>query len=192
MAFYRKKPVVVEARHLMLVNLQSIKDWINSHGHKAEVWSQPPLRAISGLMISTLEGDMHASLGDMIIKGVNGEFYPCKLEIFEKTYDMKGTTDYLTETEQQEALTIISNLTRQSRRRIDFLSRCVALREEAREFLGRRHLRVQGKPVAALEPEGKIALGEEEGFSYPCTEGPITFKPKPRTKWEIFLEWIRL
>ena len=39
-----------------------------------------------GLVIHTLEGDHHASPGDYIIKGVNGEFYPCKPDIFAKTY----------------------------------------------------------------------------------------------------------
>ena len=39
------------------------------------------------IVIPTLEGDMKASVGDYIIKGVNGEFYPCKPDIFEKTYD---------------------------------------------------------------------------------------------------------
>lgn len=41
--------------------------------------------------IETLEGTMKASVGDYIIKGVNGEFYPCKPDIFEKTYDCVGT-----------------------------------------------------------------------------------------------------
>ena len=39
------------------------------------------------LVIHTLEGDMEASIGDYIIKGVNGEFYPCKPNIFTKTYE---------------------------------------------------------------------------------------------------------
>ena len=39
------------------------------------------------LVIHTLEGDMEASIGDYIIKGVNGEFYPCKPDIFAKTYE---------------------------------------------------------------------------------------------------------
>lgn len=41
-----------------------------------------------GLTIETLEGDMKASFGDFIIKGVSGEFYPCKPDIFHKTYDV--------------------------------------------------------------------------------------------------------
>lgn len=43
-----------------------------------------------GLFISTLEGTMRASKGDFIIQGVNGEFYPCKPDIFEKTYNVAG------------------------------------------------------------------------------------------------------
>ena len=41
-----------------------------------------------GLPIKTLEGVMYASIGDYIIKGVNGEFYPCKPDIFHKTYEL--------------------------------------------------------------------------------------------------------
>ncbi len=37
--------------------------------------------------IKTLEGDMHTSVGDFIIKGLNGEFYPCKPDIFNKKYE---------------------------------------------------------------------------------------------------------
>ena len=40
------------------------------------------------MYIKTLEGDHHASVGDYIIQGVNGELYPCKSDIFEKTYDI--------------------------------------------------------------------------------------------------------
>ncbi len=40
-----------------------------------------------GLIIPTLEGNIVANTGDYIIKGVNGEFYPCKPDIFQKTYD---------------------------------------------------------------------------------------------------------
>lgn len=58
MAKYRKKPVIIEA-------YQTDKE----------------------LIISTLEGDMHASVGDYIITGVNGEKYPCKPDIFKKTYE---------------------------------------------------------------------------------------------------------
>ena len=43
------------------------------------------------LIIDTLEGELTASVGDMIIKGVKGEFYPCKPDIFDETYDVLPT-----------------------------------------------------------------------------------------------------
>ena len=47
-----------------------------------------------GLIIKTLEGEHLASIGDYIIKGVKGEFYPCKPDIFEQTYEqLKGGTE---------------------------------------------------------------------------------------------------
>ena len=46
---------------------------------------------VSTLCIYTLEGSHQANIGDYIIKGVNGEFYPCKPDIFEKTYDIVTT-----------------------------------------------------------------------------------------------------
>jgi hypothetical protein len=50
------------------------------------LWSWNPLDPGEALRIHTLEGFMTACLGDWIIKGLNGEFYPCKPDIFEKTY----------------------------------------------------------------------------------------------------------
>jgi hypothetical protein len=45
------------------------------------------MRAVTGIIVPTLEGQHEAGWGDWIIKGVNGEFYPCKPDIFEKTYE---------------------------------------------------------------------------------------------------------
>ena len=44
----------------------------------------------SFLLVHTLEGTMRADIGDYIVKGVDGEFYPCKADIFEKTYEEIG------------------------------------------------------------------------------------------------------
>ena len=75
MAQYRKKPVVVEAIQWD-GNTEPMLDFCKS------------AQFIDGeLYIQTLEGQMHASKGDFIIKGVQGEFYPCKPDIFEKTYE---------------------------------------------------------------------------------------------------------
>jgi len=83
MAQYRKKPVVIEAiqlRDLEIPNLMEIQQFVGLGEDIFKVVSD-------GLIIKTLEGDMKASIGDFIIKGVNGEFYPCKPDIFEKTYE---------------------------------------------------------------------------------------------------------
>lgn len=83
MAKFRKKPVVIEARQLTMGNDSEIMAWCGSTRH----WSRPPMRAITGIYIPTLEGQIEASYGDWIIKGVQGEFYPCKPNIFEATYE---------------------------------------------------------------------------------------------------------
>ena len=83
MAFYRKKPVVIEAvqlKDLEIPNLIEIQQFV---GLGKDIFKVEK----DGLIINTLEGDMKASIGDFIIKGVNGEFYPCKPDIFEKTYE---------------------------------------------------------------------------------------------------------
>ena len=79
MNMYRKKPVVVEARHLSDATLAEIVDWI---GYS---FVEP---SIEGLTIRTLEGNMLARWGDWIIKGVKDEFYPCKPDIFEELYEV--------------------------------------------------------------------------------------------------------
>ncbi len=85
---YRKKPVTIEAVQWTGKNPSEITTFCNADGivavfHKA-VRDNYPER----LVLQTLEGPMFASVGDYIIKGVNGEFYPCKPEIFEKTYEV--------------------------------------------------------------------------------------------------------
>ena len=91
---YRKKPVVIEAMELTRESLEDVKTWCDG-----QYWSQPPMRAITGLRIVTLEGQMNASFGDWIIKGVKGEFYPCKPDIFKAIYeldDIWATCDHMT------------------------------------------------------------------------------------------------
>lgn len=74
---FRKKPVLVEARQFTQNTLEA---------HAATNWCNGR-RKTGILLIDTLEGTMSATYGDWIIKGVNGEFYPCKPDIFEKTYE---------------------------------------------------------------------------------------------------------
>lgn len=74
---YRKKPVTIEAIQWDGKNLSAIDYFMDRIVENKETI----------LVIHTLEGDMEASVGDYIIKGVNGEFYPCKPDIFAKTYE---------------------------------------------------------------------------------------------------------
>ena len=78
MAKYRKKPVVIEAMQY-------------KHGENFEECLEfcPTIRftETGGVLIPTLEGDHLCRPDDYIIKGVKGEFYPCKPDIFEQTYD---------------------------------------------------------------------------------------------------------
>jgi hypothetical protein len=75
---YRKKPVVIEAIQLTPFSTDAVEEFVGG-----DLGIHPN----GGMTIATLEGAMHASLGDFIIKGVNGEFYPCKSDIFAKTYE---------------------------------------------------------------------------------------------------------
>ena len=83
MPFFQKKPVVIEARQLTKDNLDEMLAWVNSNNKNC----YPSGDYLQPLVIQTLEGDHQATIGDWIIKGVKGEFYPCKPDIFEMTYE---------------------------------------------------------------------------------------------------------
>ena len=76
---YRKKPVVIDAVKLGIDNIHIITEFMAPCTAR---------QTDMGLEIRTLEGTMLAGWGDFIIKGVKGEFYPCKPDIFEATYDI--------------------------------------------------------------------------------------------------------
>lgn len=86
---FRKKPVVIEAVQWNGKNFDEISDFTGDwHGHKlAHEDAEQAALKLGIIHIDTLEGMMSASKGDWIIKGVHGEFYPCKPDIFEKTYE---------------------------------------------------------------------------------------------------------
>lgn len=93
MSKYMKKPVVIEAIQWTKENDVELEHWlskeksveleIDDHLYVAGVGAP----YISKIQIKTLEGTMEASYSDYIIKGINGEIYPCKPDIFEKTYE---------------------------------------------------------------------------------------------------------
>lgn len=87
----RKKPVVVEAIQWTGDNLSDIQEFVGDslllHEHDYRT-SNSIRTVVTGISIHTLEGEHYASIGDYIIKGVQGEFYPCKSDIFEQTYEV--------------------------------------------------------------------------------------------------------
>lgn len=84
---YKKKPVVIEAflfetNNDSDKNMNDIVSWINQGRDEVGAWHNG-----TDIFIMTLEGEMRAECGDFIIKGVKGEYYPCKHDIFKITYE---------------------------------------------------------------------------------------------------------
>jgi hypothetical protein len=77
MSMYRKKPIVIEARRYTRngMEAEAVAEWCGGH------------QTNDGCEIETAEGTMLADYGDWIICGVAGEFYPCKPDIFDATYE---------------------------------------------------------------------------------------------------------
>lgn len=87
---YKKKPVVIEAVQWNGLNLEEIKEFVGEdlqYNILDTAWEVGKGAPHTLMKIHTLEGDMEVSKGDFIIRGVNGEYYPCKPGIFEKTYE---------------------------------------------------------------------------------------------------------
>jgi len=95
MAKYRKKPVVIEAFQMTQAqasNTSEWPDWLKSayqkdRGVEGSLFPVDQGGEASSLFIQTLEGLLTVSLNDWIIQGVHGEIYPCKPDIFDKTYE---------------------------------------------------------------------------------------------------------
>lgn len=86
---YRKKPVVIEAFQWTADKYQTEDpQWIVDAIEKGEVWFNSISPCNLNMEIKTLEGNHIANIGDYIIKGVKGEIYPCKPDIFEMTYEL--------------------------------------------------------------------------------------------------------
>lgn len=113
----RKKPVIVEAIQWNGKNVVEVYNFledehaetqyeVNTSGKNFYIKFENGACRLGTLMIKTLEGEHKASIGDYIIKGVNGEFYPCKPDIFEKTYEIVNDDEisYQLTVEEIEAL----------------------------------------------------------------------------------------
>lgn len=88
---YKTKPVEIEAIQWTGLNLEEIKAFVGEsliYDIIDTAWEAGKGIPHVLMNIKTLEGDMIASEGDYIIKGLRGEFYPCKPDIFEKKYEL--------------------------------------------------------------------------------------------------------
>jgi hypothetical protein len=83
---FRKKPIVIEAIQFTGSNCFECMHFMN---RSSDIW-EAELQETDNPTINTLEGDFRTSPGDWIIKGIKGEFYPCKPGIFEATYEAVG------------------------------------------------------------------------------------------------------
>ena len=90
MTQYRKKPVVIEAWEAKEIAFNAGNNWAKLPDSIKESYEKGGWVFLTNgeINIPTLEGTMKANKDDMIIQGVNGEFYPCKQDIFEKTYEL--------------------------------------------------------------------------------------------------------
>lgn len=84
MAKYRKKPVTVEAFHL---GYERFPKWAEEALLDGRLKIAGELHKEEYLLVKTLEGTMRANPGVYIVKGVDGELYPCQYEIFKRTYE---------------------------------------------------------------------------------------------------------
>jgi hypothetical protein len=87
MSRYRKRPIEIEARRLTSDVLAAADIARFCNGQIANYREIDGCDYFDGIDIVTLEGTMRADVGDWIIRGVKGEFYPCKPDIFEATYE---------------------------------------------------------------------------------------------------------
>lgn len=83
---YRKKPVVIEAIIFNGENVKELKYFTKDFTNEVLDIKITPTGVLH-IGVKTLEGMMKVNVGDYVIKGINGEFYPCKPDIFEKTYE---------------------------------------------------------------------------------------------------------
>lgn len=111
---FRKKPVVIEAVQWNGDNLDEIKEFVSDNleeFYEESISVDGDLvKIFSHIEIRTLEGDHICTIGDYIIKGVNGEFYPCKPDIFEKTYNVVKEKRYLHDLSKEELISYIERI----------------------------------------------------------------------------------
>lgn len=85
MPYFREKPVEIEAMQFIEESKDAVYSWARVSGANVEASRDDAGRPV--LVIHTLEGEMRASLGDWVIRGFEGDFCPCKPDVFEAIYE---------------------------------------------------------------------------------------------------------
>ncbi len=165
---FRKKPVVIEAyqwKESDALNLgrNGWPQWLIDAVHCDENWDPIVTPSFEGYAtIKTLEGEMRADSGDWIIRGVKGELYPCKPDIFAATYlpvDEDGESVYLTQLpDGSERLTFLTEAS-------GFSDALMWLKEG--KLVQRAGWNGAGQWVELFNPESLGALSDFTGETYP-------------------------
>ena len=153
MTQYRKKQVVVNAWPAKEISFFAVNDWSKMPKEINDVYEKGGWVFLTNgeINIPTLEGTMKANKDDMIIQGVNGEFYPCKQDIFEKTYELF---------KQEE----------QQKKTDDFKSRLIEEQKQLEEKLTKLNDFNQGEKVKELALEQQSLLLIQAGAMYTYNE----------------------
>jgi len=162
---FRKKPVVIDAVQIRGDNDNELLSWLNEHVVPFEFVGDHTL------IIHTLEGDITAQPGDWIIRGVVGEFYPCKPYIFEATYEPVGEASVMVRQDASDFLVYMDEYLREipdaSPAELDLIS-------EARRVVGNLAARLEAAE-AALRKYGEhhegCASWEGHEIAEPCNCG---------------------
>lgn len=153
MTQYRKKQVVINAWPAKEISFFAVNDWSKMPKEINDVYEKGGWVFLTNgeINIPTLEGTMKANKDDMIIQGVNGEFYPCKQDIFEKTYELF---------KQEE----------QQKKTDDFKSRLIEEQAQLEEKLTKLNDFNQGEKVKELALEQQSLLLIQAGAMYTYNE----------------------
>lgn len=153
MTQYRKKQVVINAWPAKEISFFAVNDWSKMPKEINDVYEKGGWVFLTNgeINIPTLEGTMKANKDDMIIQGVNGEFYPCKPDIFEKTYELF---------KQEE----------QQKKTDDFKSRLIEEQKQLEEKLNKLNDFNQSDKVNDIDPVQKDLLLVQAGAMYAYNE----------------------
>lgn len=156
MTQYRKKQVVINAWPAKEISFFAVNDWSKMPKEIKDVgWV---FLTNGEINIPTLEGTMKANKDDMIIQGVNGEFYPCKQDIFEKTYEL-----FKQEEQQKKTDDFKSRLIEEQKQLEEKLKKDVFNQSESRQTLDAKQqelLFVQAGAMYAYNEVLKVRIAQ--------------------------------